>query len=499
MTTGHNAIRLDLRGPAGADGADAAQPVFTAGTITTLAAGSPATATVTGGPVTWALNLGVPKGADGVTPTFTIGTITTLNAGLPATATITGTAPNYVLNLGLPRGADASVPDASSSSAGIVVLAGDLQGSYDFPVVPPATPGIGVLRSSTFADAFSVTYDGRTYKSLVSTAPNYRAGWQLDGHSYYGGVIIHLDAHTLFRLRAGHDDNNNQGLRYGQRFTITVISEGSYNFNTMPDIGLSYTIGTPVTVYDLVWTGAEGGGWSLVGDSTPGLWTVPASGVLANTAGLRGRGVVYNGCATNAAQVTAYGNELAYLPSTSAASAALDTGGYKVWINASTDTVTALRPTPGGVWAPPFADLNLVYAGLTNAPNIFADVASWNTANVDAITNPASSGSSGPFTIVHECMHALDFVKGNAHGGGRISAYDPAFNTVYLSASNNATGRDTYAYTNLLEFFAEAMACVYYYKQTGNGTALDFVFGKDTQGKADQATWLGLVNTYGLY
>ena len=44
------------------------------------------------------------KGADGVTPTFTIGTITTGAAGSTATVTITGTAPNYVLNFTIPKG-----------------------------------------------------------------------------------------------------------------------------------------------------------------------------------------------------------------------------------------------------------------------------------------------------------------------------------------------------------------------------------------------------------
>lgn len=45
-------------------------------------------------------------GADGVTPALSIGTVTTLSAGSSATATITGTAEKPVLNLGIPKGKD---------------------------------------------------------------------------------------------------------------------------------------------------------------------------------------------------------------------------------------------------------------------------------------------------------------------------------------------------------------------------------------------------------
>lgn len=46
------------------------------------------------------------NGTDGITPTLAIGTVTTLDAGTNATATITGVGPDYNLNLGIPKGAD---------------------------------------------------------------------------------------------------------------------------------------------------------------------------------------------------------------------------------------------------------------------------------------------------------------------------------------------------------------------------------------------------------
>ena len=47
-------------------------------------------------------------GKDGVTPNIQIGTVTTLDAGSDATASMTGTAAEPLLNLGIPKGADGS-------------------------------------------------------------------------------------------------------------------------------------------------------------------------------------------------------------------------------------------------------------------------------------------------------------------------------------------------------------------------------------------------------
>ena len=92
--------------------------------ITTLAAGSSATASYADG----VLTLGIPKGDKGdkgdkgekgnkgdtgETPAFSIGTVTTGAAGTNAAATITGTAAAPVLNLTIPKGADGAVPAAA--------------------------------------------------------------------------------------------------------------------------------------------------------------------------------------------------------------------------------------------------------------------------------------------------------------------------------------------------------------------------------------------------
>jgi len=83
-------------------------PDFDIGTVSTLEANQPATASITGTKAEPRLNLGIPKGPQGVignTPDFEIGTVTTLDYDEDATASITGTPENPVLNLGIPRGA----------------------------------------------------------------------------------------------------------------------------------------------------------------------------------------------------------------------------------------------------------------------------------------------------------------------------------------------------------------------------------------------------------
>ncbi len=81
-------------------------------TVTTLPAGSSATASYSDG----VLSLGIPKGdkgdqgdqgetgPTGATPQLSIGTVTTGVAGSDAAVTITGTAENPVLNMTIPRG-----------------------------------------------------------------------------------------------------------------------------------------------------------------------------------------------------------------------------------------------------------------------------------------------------------------------------------------------------------------------------------------------------------
>ena len=95
-------------------------PDFSIGTVSTLPAGSSATASITGTTEEPVLNLGIPQGQQGetgATPNLTIGTVTTLPAGSDATATISGTAENPVLSLGIPKGDTGEVSQADLAAA----------------------------------------------------------------------------------------------------------------------------------------------------------------------------------------------------------------------------------------------------------------------------------------------------------------------------------------------------------------------------------------------
>lgn len=113
--------------PKGDPGQDGVSPTIS---ITTITGGHRLTITDAEGPKSADI-------LDGATPALQIGTVTTLPAGSPATAEITGTAANPVLSFGLPRGAD-----ATGGSAGVTTING-LDGAVKLPV-----SGSGICNSN---------------------------------------------------------------------------------------------------------------------------------------------------------------------------------------------------------------------------------------------------------------------------------------------------------------------------------------------------------------
>lgn len=106
-------------GAPGKDGSDGHTPVITAeksGKVTNIKADGVTIATVNDGEDGTNGTDGAPgaKGDTGATPDIQIGTVTTLPAGSDATASMSGTAENPMLNLGIPKGADG----ASGGGAG---------------------------------------------------------------------------------------------------------------------------------------------------------------------------------------------------------------------------------------------------------------------------------------------------------------------------------------------------------------------------------------------
>lgn len=146
----------------GASGPAGPANTLTIGTVTTVAAGGSATASVGGTAPTQTLNLGIPTGATGNTGpanTLSIGTVSTVAVGGSATATVTGTAPNQTLNLGIPTGATGA------------------QGSW-----AQAQPSRAWTTSTTLTNAdagYLVLLDG-TANINVGTALNLAVGQRID-------------------------------------------------------------------------------------------------------------------------------------------------------------------------------------------------------------------------------------------------------------------------------------------------------------------------------
>lgn len=115
----------------------------------TLAAGSEASVEKTVDPETGevTLSFGIPRGNQGnpgTTPDFQIGTVETLPATAPATATITGTPAEPVLNLGIPQGPKGD-PGQSGGSVNDVQIDGNsivTDGVAEIPLATSSNPGI---------------------------------------------------------------------------------------------------------------------------------------------------------------------------------------------------------------------------------------------------------------------------------------------------------------------------------------------------------------------
>jgi hypothetical protein len=121
-------------GPTGLTGPIGPAPTVTIGTVTSLAAGSEATAEITQSGNEVVLSLGIPKGYDGQQgPTgpainVSVGSVTTLEPGSNATVTREQTDNEVVLHFGLPRGADGNIAAVEDR---VAALEKELTGAKD--------------------------------------------------------------------------------------------------------------------------------------------------------------------------------------------------------------------------------------------------------------------------------------------------------------------------------------------------------------------------------
>ena len=193
------------RGATGPQGADGHTPVITAsksGKVTTIKADGEAIATVNDGADGTNGTDGAPgkdgadgaPGKDGVTPDIKIGTVTTLPAGSAATASMGGTAAQPTLNLGIPKGADGGnanvTKDAVVGALGFTPISADdvpvksvngqtgeaktnwyfnVTGSVASPATTQTAAQIVAAQEAGFAPICSATFSD--FRGLPATLP----------------------------------------------------------------------------------------------------------------------------------------------------------------------------------------------------------------------------------------------------------------------------------------------------------------------------------------
>lgn len=173
---------------------------------TTGAAGSSATATVTGGSEgnPYHIAFKIPRGNTGATPNLTIGTVETVASSAQAEATITGTAANPKLNLKLPRGVDGTGAVSSVMGVSPDNTTHDVSAAELFNKIYP----IGAIYISTSSTdpgtLFGGTWTPITGRFLLASgatdpedpdSPSYTAG-TTDGAATHTLTEAELPAHT---------------------------------------------------------------------------------------------------------------------------------------------------------------------------------------------------------------------------------------------------------------------------------------------------------------
>ena len=147
---------LNLTIPRGDTGATGPANTLAVGTVTTGAAGSSVAVTITGSAPSQTLNLTIPRGDTGATGpanTLAIGTVTTGAAGSAATAGITGSAPSQTLNLTIPRGDTGATGPANTLAIGTVTTgaAGSAASATITGSAPSQTLNLTIPRGDTGA------------------------------------------------------------------------------------------------------------------------------------------------------------------------------------------------------------------------------------------------------------------------------------------------------------------------------------------------------------
>ena len=215
----HSYQESDLPVPVGPAGPPS---VLEIGTVETLPADQPATASITGESPAQKLNLGIPQGRpgkDGPANTLQIGTVETLEPGQTATAQIIGEAPNQTLSLGIPRGQTGKTGATPALEIGQVETlepgepaTAELSGTPEKPVlslgIPQGQPGKDgtewteqELLEKNISDYYAMRRTGKVYQTRF---------WKFAANPTSAGEKLLDNAGLVFEpstdTEEGHDD-----------------------------------------------------------------------------------------------------------------------------------------------------------------------------------------------------------------------------------------------------------------------------------------------------
>ena len=265
----------------------------------TLAAGSSASVEKTVDPETGEVTLtfGIPRGDQGnpgTTPDFRIGTVETLPATSPATATITGTPAEPVLNLGIPQGPKGD-PGGSTGTTDYRelenkpqinghTLNGD-QSASDLGLGTYSKPGTGIPKTDLASDVQQSLgkADSALQSAPVSSVAGKTGAVQLnagdiefDDSETYAAGSIGAEVSQQKNAISQKEDALSIVQKASSDVTITLEEDKFYIFPTMTELtvtcpltglyGFRFTSGTTPTVFLMSgitmpdsWNGTEAG------------------------------------------------------------------------------------------------------------------------------------------------------------------------------------------------------------------------------------------------
>ena len=317
------------KGQDGAKGADGITPTLKVGTVTTLAAGSNATVTMSKNNNEYTLNFGIPKGNKGdtgasegsgettvINPTITIGTVT---SGDTASATITGDSPNYTLNLVLPKGAkgDAgtngtdgvtptftvgTVSTGAAGSTAIVTITGTAPNYVLNFTIPKGDTGEagsgGDVDLTGYAELAGATFTGKISSPIVSATRYFETPTLVgegDDSKYFHRVVF---GHRNFDRMEFHEygglfkflENKNGGVNDG-RLLFQISTSAVDSSVDLKERGVRvYSPNNKPTAADLgITTGTNGATFTPAVDDAGNLsWSNDKDLANPNTVNIKG-------------------------------------------------------------------------------------------------------------------------------------------------------------------------------------------------------------------